>query len=147
MFRNKSWAATRRVWWTWRILEMSPRSSSKRRYPSHQFNAFGTASRNYRNPCELLSLTQIEAKEGRRGRATIRRTSRDGDSCTSRGGIRLECPLDLKSHKHHSSLTVKALTRQGYRIVGSHSGVKLCRWTKSMLRGRGTNLHWRFLQH
>jgi len=26
---------------------------------------------------------------------------------------------------------------QGYRIVGSHSGVKLCRWTKSMLRGRG----------
>ena len=25
----------------------------------------------------------------------------------------------------------------GYRIVGSHSGVKLCRWTKSMLRGRG----------
>ena len=31
----------------------------------------------------------------------------------------------------------KALTKQGYRIVGSHSGVKLCRWTKSMLRGRG----------
>ena len=25
----------------------------------------------------------------------------------------------------------------GYRIVGSHSGVKMCRWTKSMLRGRG----------
>merc|ERR1711968_388890 len=31
----------------------------------------------------------------------------------------------------------KTLTKQGYRIVGSHSGVKLCRWTKSMLRGRG----------
>ena len=29
----------------------------------------------------------------------------------------------------------KALTKQGYRIIGSHSGVKLCRWTKSMLRG------------
>jgi tRNA wybutosine-synthesizing protein 1 len=28
------------------------------------------------------------------------------------------------------------LTKQGYNIVGSHSGVKLCRWTKSMLRGR-----------
>lgn len=27
--------------------------------------------------------------------------------------------------------------RQGYRVVGSHSGVKLCRWTKSTLRGRG----------
>ncbi len=26
---------------------------------------------------------------------------------------------------------------QGYKIIGSHSGVKMCRWTKSMLRGRG----------
>ncbi|XP_069694993.1 S-adenosyl-L-methionine-dependent tRNA 4-demethylwyosine synthase TYW1-like [Periplaneta americana] len=31
----------------------------------------------------------------------------------------------------------ESLTKQGYRIVGTHSGVKLCRWTKSMLRGRG----------
>ena len=31
----------------------------------------------------------------------------------------------------------KTLTKQGYKIIGSHSGVKLCRWTKSMLRGRG----------
>ena len=31
----------------------------------------------------------------------------------------------------------KSLTKQGYRILGSHSGVKLCRWNKAMLRGRG----------
>lgn len=31
----------------------------------------------------------------------------------------------------------QALTKQGYRVLGSHSGVKLCRWTKSMLRNRG----------
>ncbi|XP_022095801.1 S-adenosyl-L-methionine-dependent tRNA 4-demethylwyosine synthase-like [Acanthaster planci] len=31
----------------------------------------------------------------------------------------------------------QALSKQGYRLIGSHSGVKLCRWTKSMLRGRG----------
>eukprot|EP01100_Stratorugosa_tubuloviscum_P004931 TRINITY_DN2246_c1_g1_i3.p1 TRINITY_DN2246_c1_g1~~TRINITY_DN2246_c1_g1_i3.p1 ORF type:complete len:619 (-),score=256.87 TRINITY_DN2246_c1_g1_i3:78-1934(-) len=31
----------------------------------------------------------------------------------------------------------KALTKQGYRLLGTHSGVKLCRWTKAMLRGRG----------
>ncbi|KAJ6655725.1 hypothetical protein lerEdw1_004778 [Lerista edwardsae] len=31
----------------------------------------------------------------------------------------------------------EALTKQGYRLIGSHSGVKLCRWTKAMLRGRG----------
>jgi len=30
-----------------------------------------------------------------------------------------------------------ALTKQGYHLVGSHSGVKICRWTKSQLRGRG----------
>lgn len=28
-------------------------------------------------------------------------------------------------------------TLQGYKIIGSHSGVKICRWTKSQLRGRG----------
>lgn len=31
----------------------------------------------------------------------------------------------------------KSLTKQGYKLIGSHSGVKLCRWTKAMLRGRG----------
>lgn len=36
----------------------------------------------------------------------------------------------------HPSLR-KNLTKQGYQLIGSHSGVKLCRWTKSMLRGRG----------
>ncbi len=29
-----------------------------------------------------------------------------------------------------------SLTKQGYKLIGSHSGVKMCRWTKSMLRGR-----------
>ncbi|KAJ3014650.1 S-adenosyl-L-methionine-dependent tRNA 4-demethylwyosine synthase [Thoreauomyces humboldtii] len=31
----------------------------------------------------------------------------------------------------------KSLEKQGYKIVGTHSGVKMCRWTKNMLRGRG----------
>ena len=31
----------------------------------------------------------------------------------------------------------QSLTKQGYKIVGTHSGVKLCRWTKAALRGRG----------
>jgi hypothetical protein len=31
----------------------------------------------------------------------------------------------------------KTLTKQGYKIIGSHSAVKLCRWTKAQLRGRG----------
>ncbi|KAI9884954.1 MAG: serine/threonine protein kinase [Watsoniomyces obsoletus] len=37
-----------------------------------------------------------------------------------------------------SSPTYTALTKQGYTIIGSHSGVKICRWTKSALRGRGS---------
>jgi tRNA wybutosine-synthesizing protein 1 len=37
-----------------------------------------------------------------------------------------------------NSPTYTALTKQGYTIIGSHSGVKICRWTKSALRGRGS---------
>ena len=37
-----------------------------------------------------------------------------------------------------TSPTYAALTKQGYTIIGSHSGVKICRWTKSALRGRGS---------
>jgi tRNA wybutosine-synthesizing protein 1 len=37
-----------------------------------------------------------------------------------------------------NSPTYAALTKQGYSIIGSHSGVKICRWTKSALRGRGS---------
>jgi tRNA wybutosine-synthesizing protein 1 len=31
----------------------------------------------------------------------------------------------------------RALTKEGYKIIGTHSAVKLCRWTKHQLRGRG----------
>ena len=31
----------------------------------------------------------------------------------------------------------KSLTKEGYKIIGTHSAVKLCRWTKAQLRGRG----------
>ncbi|KAI9277572.1 radical SAM superfamily-domain-containing protein [Sporodiniella umbellata] len=36
-----------------------------------------------------------------------------------------------------SPMIHKNLTKQGYKVVGSHSGVKICRWTKSAMRGRG----------
>lgn len=31
----------------------------------------------------------------------------------------------------------KALTGEGYKIIGTHSGIKLCLWAKNQLRGRG----------
>jgi tRNA wybutosine-synthesizing protein 1 len=64
-------------------------------------------------------------------------------------------PVDFTSYKSKSKPLIKstaapkemvpttspthaALTKQGYSIIGSHSGVKICRWTKSALRGRGS---------
>ena len=44
----------------------------------------------------------------------------------------------LKAMVPKTSPTYAALTKQGYTIIGTHSGVKLCRWTKSALRGRGS---------
>ncbi|KAF2838806.1 hypothetical protein M501DRAFT_992752 [Patellaria atrata CBS 101060] len=46
--------------------------------------------------------------------------------------------VQIKEMVPKSSPTYAALTKQGYTIVGSHSGVKICRWTKSALRGRGS---------
>jgi tRNA wybutosine-synthesizing protein 1 len=48
--------------------------------------------------------------------------------------------MAMKGEKRREMVTPQirhSLVKQGYRIIGSHSGVKLCRWTKSMLRGRG----------
>ena len=36
-----------------------------------------------------------------------------------------------------SDLQRKTLSKQGYQLIGSHSAVKMCRWTKAQLRGRG----------
>lgn len=47
-------------------------------------------------------------------------------------------PPVIKEMVPKNSPTYTALTKQGYSIVGSHSGVKICRWTKSALRGRGS---------
>ena len=47
-------------------------------------------------------------------------------------------PAPLKPMVPPTSPTYAALTKQGYTIIGTHSGVKICRWTKSALRGRGS---------
>lgn len=45
---------------------------------------------------------------------------------------------NLKAMVPTNSPTYTSLTKQGYSIIGTHSGVKTCRWTKSALRGRGS---------
>lgn len=47
------------------------------------------------------------------------------------------CNVSLLQQVYGSSVCVYVPFAAGYHIVGSHSGVKMCRWTKSMLRGRG----------
>jgi len=47
-------------------------------------------------------------------------------------------PAKPKQMVPPTSQTYTTLTKQGYTIVGTHSGVKTCRWTKSALRGRGS---------
>ena len=47
-------------------------------------------------------------------------------------------PATLKAMVPINSPTYASLTKQGYSIIGTHSGVKICRWTKSALRGRGS---------
>ena len=47
-------------------------------------------------------------------------------------------PNSVKEMVPKTSPTYVSLTKQGYSIIGSHSGVKICRWTKSALRGRGS---------
>jgi tRNA wybutosine-synthesizing protein 1 len=45
--------------------------------------------------------------------------------------------IDQIKREMVTKLQRKALTKEGYKIIGSHSAVKLCRWTKNQLRGRG----------
>ena len=46
-------------------------------------------------------------------------------------------PSDDVKREMVTKLQRKALTKEGYRIIGTHSAVKLCRWTKNQMRGRG----------
>lgn len=61
----------------------------------------------------------------------------DFTTYASAGKKKAQAPI-IKEMVAKNSPTYTALTKQGYSIVGSHSGVKICRWTKSALRGRGS---------
>jgi len=77
--------------------------------------------------------------------ATIGAQTREGGAAGSMeedAGVsrwkRTEAKVVESERKPMVSPSLKsALSKQGYKVVGSHSGVKLCRWTKAMLRGRG----------
>ncbi|KAG5983372.1 hypothetical protein E4U55_000110 [Claviceps digitariae] len=65
-------------------------------------------------------------------------TSYGSSSATKKTKRSTQAAPVVKEMVAKNSPTYAALTKQGYTIVGSHSGVKICRWTKSALRGRGS---------
>ena len=104
-------------------------------------NVDNHASRKRRNP-NASGIGDLEDL-GRQARAavgsseaTVSPASLPVDFTTyGRGSVKPAGPQEMVPI---SSPTYAALTKQGYAIIGSHSGVKICRWTKSALRGRGS---------
>ncbi|KAF4983666.1 hypothetical protein FZEAL_972 [Fusarium zealandicum] len=72
------------------------------------------------------------------GTATAQKGPLAVDFTTYGSSTKKTVPIGPKEMVAKNSPTYAALTKQGYAIVGSHSGVKTCRWTKSALRGRGS---------
>lgn len=72
---------------------------------------------------EIVDLEDIAGKGPSRRSKTVAQPQTNG---TSNGKKDMVTPVIRAS-----------LEKQGYKIIGSHSGVKICRWTKSQLRGRG----------
>lgn len=53
-------------------------------------------------------------------------------SSLTKGGTKSKEPREMVTPRQ-----AVALKKEGYRLIGTHSAVKLCRWTKHQLRGRG----------
>jgi len=75
-------------------------------------------------------------KKGRRAKKPERG---DRNKSTKAGAINADASASASPEAPEmlNRMLRASLTKQGYKLVGSHSGVKLCRWTKSMLRGHG----------
>ncbi|KAL9607821.1 MAG: hypothetical protein Q9167_007303 [Letrouitia subvulpina] len=87
-----------------------------------------------RKEADKLGLHDLEDLGGQ-AQPQVDKTNLPIDFTTTNQPLDFNAPKDMVPT---SSPTYAALTKQGYTIIGSHSGVKICRWTKSALRGRGS---------
>ncbi|XP_061683404.1 S-adenosyl-L-methionine-dependent tRNA 4-demethylwyosine synthase TYW1 isoform X2 [Syngnathoides biaculeatus] len=72
--------------------------------------------------------------------SSVKQMPSDGGQVAKRSRKMARKSQEEKEEERREMITPalrEALSKQGYKLIGSHSGVKLCRWTKSMLRGRG----------
>ncbi|KAL3514638.1 hypothetical protein ACH5RR_027355 [Cinchona calisaya] len=77
---------------------------------------------------EIVDLEDIAGKVPSRRKEMMENAKANGDS---NGDV-------VNGKKAMVTRVIRAnLEKRGYKIIGSHSGVKLCRWTKSQLRGCG----------
>ena len=88
---------------------------------------FPDSGRNKRR--KLVNTTDLEDVGGKAAPMAIDFTTYS-NAPTSAPALKAMVPKESPTHT--------ALTKQGYTIIGTHSGVKICRWTKSALRGRGS---------
>ncbi|KAJ9604495.1 Fe-S oxidoreductase [Cladophialophora chaetospira] len=98
---------------------------------------FPDSGRNKRR--KLANTTDLEDVGGKSVPMAIDfTTTTTSSSSSSSSSPTSSTPAPLKAMVPIESPTHAALTKQGYTIIGTHSGVKICRWTKSALRGRGS---------
>jgi tRNA wybutosine-synthesizing protein 1 len=67
------------------------------------------------------------------GSSLVKREDVNGEE---ESGAEEETSGDGEVREMLTPLLRESLTKQGYRLIGSHSGVKLCRWTKVFLKIR-----------
>ncbi|XDV32544.1 hypothetical protein PO909_003333, partial [Leuciscus waleckii] len=87
-------------------------------------------------PSSLMSLNTCSHGNCSRARMEGDEEEAQGVKLSKQNGVRKSESEEERREMITPALR-DALTKQGYKLIGSHSGVKLCRWTKSMLRGRG----------
>ncbi|CAL5205912.1 unnamed protein product [Lathyrus oleraceus] len=90
--------------------------------------------------CGVLSSDEEESDEEEEAESEIVDLEDIAGKAPSRKSVATvkETNGKLNGKKQMVTPVIRAnLVKQGYKIIGSHSGVKICRWTKSQLRGRG----------
>ncbi|XP_002734220.1 S-adenosyl-L-methionine-dependent tRNA 4-demethylwyosine synthase TYW1-like [Saccoglossus kowalevskii] len=85
----------------------------------------------------VVDVEDLGAMMGQMELSTVDTEMENGVVMVNGGVARKAKNKKIEAKEMMTPLLRQSLTKQGYKLIGSHSGVKLCRWTKSMLRGRG----------
>eukprot|EP00921_Rhytidocystis_pertsovi_P022024 GHVQ01035260.1.p1 GENE.GHVQ01035260.1~~GHVQ01035260.1.p1 ORF type:complete len:716 (-),score=78.56 GHVQ01035260.1:2117-4264(-) len=106
---------------------------SVQRFSNPQISCCNTElSINGNAPCkEKISKREVK------GGVAVSSESGDEDQALDLEDTGLFGVSDLSKTEMVTTRQRQQLQKEGYKLLGSHSAVKLCRWTKAQLRGRG----------